>query len=215
MSEPVPELIDISPRLAPDLAVFPGDTPLSRELLLELERGDPVTLSTLRSTVHLGSHVDAPSHYGAGAASIDELPLDRFVGPCRVIRVPVDAGALVSWTAVREALGGREATPRLLLATGTYPDVTLFDRNFAGIEPGVVRELCRQGVELLGVDTPSVDPADSKDLPAHAACLETGITILEGLVLDGVAAGAYELIALPLRLAGFEASPVRAILRRS
>ncbi len=215
MHEPVRELIDISPRLAPDLAVFPGDTPLSRELLLELERGDPVTLSTLRSTVHLGAHVDAPSHYGAGAASIDELPLVRFVGPCRVIRVPVEAGALVSWTAVRESLGGREATPRLLLATGTYSDATTFDRNFAGIEPGVVRELCRQGVELLGVDTPSVDPADSKDLPAHAACLESGITILEGLVLDGVAAGAYELIALPLRLAGFEASPVRAILRKS
>ena len=215
MPESARELIDISPRLAPDLAVFPGDTPLSRELLLELERGDPVTLSTLRSTVHLGAHVDAPSHYGAGAASIDELPLDRFVGPCHVIRVPVEAGALVSWTEVHEALGRREATPRLLLATGTYPDATTFDRNFAGIEPGVVRELRRQGVELLGVDTPSVDPADSKDLPAHAACLETGITILEGLVLDGVAAGAYELIALPLRLIGFEASPVRAILRRS
>jgi arylformamidase len=215
MPEPVQELIDISPRLAPDLAVFPGDTPLSRELLLELERGDPVTLSTLRSTVHLGAHVDAPSHYGAGAASIDELPLKRFVGPCRVTRVPVEAGALVSWTAVRESLGGREATPRLLLATGMYPDATRFDRNFAGIEPAVVRELCRQGVELLGVDTPSVDPADSKELPAHAACLESGITILEGLVLDGVAAGAYELIALPLRLIGFEASPVRAILRRS
>jgi arylformamidase len=214
MPEPAPELIDISPRLAPDLAVFPGDTPLSRELLLELERGDPVTLSTLRSTVHLGAHVDAPSHYGAGAASIDALPLERFVGPCRVIRIPAEAGALVSWTAVHEALGGREATPRLLLATGTYPDATTFDRNFAGIEPGVARELCRQGVELLGVDTPSVDPADSEELPAHAACLESGITILEGLVLDGVAEGAYELIALPLRLAGFEASPVRAILRR-
>jgi arylformamidase len=215
MPEPVPELIDISPRLAPDLAVFPGDTPLSRELLLELERGDPVTLSSVRSTVHLGAHVDAPSHYGAGAASIDELPLDRFVGPCRVIRVPAEAGALVSWSAVREALGGRETTPRLLLATGTYPDPTMFDRKFAGIEPDVVQELRRNGVELLGVDTPSVDPADSKELPAHAACLVAGITILEGLVLEGVAAGAYELIALPLRLIGFEASPVRAILRRS
>lgn len=214
MAEPVPELIDISPRLAPDLAVFPGDTPLSRELLLELERGDPVTLSTLRATVHLGAHVDAPSHYGAGAASIDELPLDRFVGPCRVLHVTVRPGALVSWASVHQALGGRETTPRLLLATGTYPDATRFDRKFAGIEPGVARELGRQGVELLGVDTPSVDPADSKELPAHAACLESGITILEGLVLDGVAEGAYELIALPLRLAGFEASPVRAILRR-
>ena len=209
------QLIDISPRLAPEIAVFPGDTALSRETLLELKRGDPVTLSTLRTTVHLGAHVDAPSHYGAGAESIDDLPLDRFVGPCRVLRVAVGQGELVTWESVQRALGERHPTQRLLFATGTYPDPTNFDRSFAGIEPGVIRELRRQGVELLGVDTPSVDPADSKQLPAHLACLEAGITILEGLVLDDVAEGEYELIALPLRLVGFEASPVRAVLRRT
>jgi len=214
MPESGPQLIDISPRLSPDTAVFPGDTPLSRETLLELERGDPVSLSTLRTTVHLGAHVDAPSHYGTGAASIDELPLDRFIGPCRVLRVSVRPGELVSWAGVRLALGERETTHRLLLATGTYPDSTNFDRSFAGIEPDVIRELRLRGVGLLGVDTPSVDPAASKQLLAHAACLEAGITILEGLVLDHVADGEYELIALPLRLVGFEASPVRAVLRR-
>jgi len=214
MPEPGLQLIDISSRLAPDIAVFPGDSPLSRELLLELERGDPVTLSTLRTTVDVGAHVDAPSHYGTGAASIDELPLDRFVGPCRVLRVMVGPGEWVTWACVERSLGELQTTRRLLLATGTYPDSTCFDRSFAGIEPTVIRELQLRGVELLGVDTPSVDPADSKDLPAHAACLEYGITILEGLVLDGVSEGEYELIALPLRLVGFEASPVRAVLRR-
>lgn len=215
MPESGPQLIDISPRLAPDIAVFPDDTPLSRELLLELERGDPVTLSTLRTTVHLGAHVDAPAHYGAGAASIDELPLDRFVGPCRVLRVTVGQGELVTWAGVQRALGERDPAQRLLIATGTYPDSTNFDRHFAGIEPGVIRKLRLRGVELLGIDTPSVDPAASKQLLAHAACLEAGITILEGLVLDGVADGDYELIALPLRLVGFEASPVRAVLRKT
>lgn len=213
MPESGPQLIDISPRLSPDTAVFPGDTPLSRETLLELERGDPVSLSTLRTTVHLGAHVDAPSHYGTGAASIDELPLDRFIGPCRVLRLSVRPAELVNLAHVEQALGSREPTRRLLLATGTYRDPTHFDRNFAGIDPGVIGELRLRGVELLGVDTPSVDPADSKDLPAHAACLDSEITILEGLVLDDVPEGEYELIALPLRLAGFDASPVRAVLR--
>lgn len=208
-------LIDISPVLNANLAVFPGDTPLSREVLLELERGEPVSLSTLRATVHLGAHVDAPSHYGTGAASIDELPIDRFVGACRVLRVPVSPGALVTRRLVHEALRGREPTPRLLLATGSYPDPTTFRRDFAGIAPDLVTDLRRLGVELLGIDTPSVDPAESRELPAHAACLESGITILEGLVLDGVPEGTYELIALPLRLDGFEASPVRAVLRRT
>lgn len=209
------EFIDISPVLNASLAVFPGDTPLSREVLLELERGDPVSLSTLRATVHLGAHVDAPSHYGAGAASIERLPLDRFVGTCRLLRVPAQPGGLVTRELVHEALRGRESTPRLLLATGSYPDATTFRRDFAGIEPDLVPDLRRLGVELLGIDTPSVDPAESTELPAHAACLESGMTILEGLVLDGVPDGTYELIALPLRLAGFEASPVRAVLRRA
>lgn len=213
MPESGPPLIDISPRLTPEIAVFPGDTPLSRELMLELEQGDPVTLSTLRTTVHLGAHVDAPAHYGPGAASIDALPLDRFVGPCRVLRVDVGRGALVTWESVQRTLEDRNPTRRLLLATGTYPESTNFDRSFAGVEPGVIRELRQRGVELLGVDTPSVDPAASKQLLAHAACLEAGITILEGLELDHVADGEYELIALPLRLVGFEASPVRAVLR--
>ena len=214
MPESGPRLIDISPRLTPDIAVFPGDTPLSQEPLLKLEAGDSVTLSTLRTTVHLGAHLDAPAHYGTGAESIDELPLDRFVGPCRVLRVVAGPGELVTRESVQQALEERDPTQRLLLKTGTYPDATYFDRSFAGIEPGVIRDLRQRGVELLGVDTPSVDRADSKQLPAHAACLEAGITILEGLVLDHVPDGEYELIALPLRLVGFEASPVRAVLRR-
>lgn len=206
-------VIDISPPLGPQIATFPGDTPLTREILLDFGRGDSLTLSTLRATVHLGAHVDAPLHYGAGEKSIDQLSLELFVGPCRVVALPPRRAERIGWEEIREALGGESPGERLLLATGSYPDPNRFNPDFAALEPAAVRRLGELGVRLLGVDTPSVDPAESKDLPAHAACLDSGIVILEGLLLAGVAPGVYELTALPLRLVGFEASPVRAILR--
>jgi arylformamidase len=99
------------------------------------------------------------------------------------------------------------------LATGTFPDPTQFNEDFAALEPSLVEFLHERGVRLVGVDTPSVDPFDSKELPAHKTFFKHDLAILEGLVLDGVPDGIYELIALPLRLVGFDASPVRAILR--
>lgn len=208
-------IYDISPPLSPDTAVFPGDTALSREVLLDIGGGDHITLSTLRSTVHLGSHADAPSHYAAGGDSIDRRPLDLYVGPCQVVRPDVSAGELVSIAAVEAAVAavGEITSPRVLLATGTAPDPAVFPRDFAGLEPELVDWLAERGVVLVGVDTPSVDPADSEDLPAHAAVARHDMNILEGLVLDQVPAGEYELIALPLRLVGFDGSPVRAVLR--
>ena len=202
-------LYDLSPRVDGRLAVWPGDTPPAREVLLDLERGDTVTLSTLRATVHLGAHADAPSHYGRGAASIDVQPLDPYLGPCEVVRVAVGAGELVT----ARALPGALRAERVLIATGTFPDPARFRTDFAALDPGAVEHLARRGVRLVGIDTPSVDRFDSKDLPAHRACLAHDLAILEGLVLDGVPEGVYELIALPLRLAGFDASPVRAVLR--
>jgi arylformamidase len=202
-------LYDISPPIGPSLAVWPGDTPPSREVLLDLSRGDAVTLSTLRATVHLGAHADAPSHYAAGAAAIDERPLELYVGACQVLRVPAAPGARIS----ADPLASRARGPRVLIATGSYPDPTRFTREFAALTAELVHALAGRGVRLVGIDTPSVDPFDSKDLPAHAACLAHDMAILEGLVLSAVPEGDYELIALPLRLAGFDASPVRAVLR--
>jgi arylformamidase len=216
-----PDLYDISPPLGPDTAVFPGDTPLSREIVLDLAGGDAVTLSTLRSTCHLGAHVDAPSHYDPQGASIGERPLGPFIGPCRVVRVEAVAGGLVTTAMVRDALAsGPDAAPdglpdteRLLIATGTYPDSTEFRTDFAALAPDLVDWLARGGVRLVGIDTPSIDPADSKELPAHQAVRRHDLNILEGVVLDDVPAGLYELIALPLRLTAFDGSPVRAVLR--
>jgi arylformamidase len=202
-------LYDISPAISPALAVWPGDTAPSREVLQDLARGDTVTLSSLRATVHLGAHADAPSHYGLGAATIDERPLELYLGECQVLRAAAERNRLVT----RELLTGPIVVTRVLLVTGTAPDPAVFNRDFAALAPELIDHLHERGVRLVGVDTPSVDPADSKTLPAHNRCLAHDMAILEGLRLADVPEGRYELIALPLRLVGFDASPVRAVLR--
>lgn len=203
-------IYDITPLVSPRLAVWPGDTPPSREVLCDLDKGDNITLSTLHATAHLGAHADAPSHYARGGEAIAACPLGRYLGPCQVMRAAVARGARVSV----DLLPGPVTAPRLLLATGTYPDPERFNTDFAGLAPELVAWLAAQGVVLVGVDTPSVDSFASKDLPAHAAFARHDVAILEGLVLAGVPEGSYELIALPLKLEGFDASPVRAVLRR-
>ncbi len=202
-------IYDISPTISESMKVWPGDTPVSREVLCDMGRGDNLTLSTLHATVHLGAHADAPSHYGAKATSIEGVDLNRYIGACRVVHVDVARGERVTVEMVGEVKG----VPRLLIATGTYPDPTVFNEDFAGLAPALVDHLHASGVALVGIDTPSVDLFSSKDLPAHQRFLANGMGILEGLVLRVVPNGAYELIALPLKLAGFDASPVRALLR--
>lgn len=201
-------LYDISPLISPRLAVWPGDTPPSREVLCDLARGDNITLSSLRATVHLGAHADAPNHYVPGPA-IHERDLDLYLGPAQVIRVAVDRGTRI----LPEHLHGEVRATRVLLCTGTFPDPEDFTTDFAALSVALVDYLAAKGVRLVGIDTPSVDPFSSKELEAHHAIARHDMAILEGLVLAGVPEGVYELIALPLRLEGFDASPVRAVLR--
>ncbi len=202
-------LYDISPPVDSGHPVWPGDTPPRRETLLDMGKGDNLTLCTLHSTVHAGAHADAPSHYGVDAPSIDERPLELYLGPCRVVRLQIARGQRIGPDAITWPVGA----PRIILATGTYPDPQVFNEDFAAYAPELVDALHQDGVRLIGIDTPSVDLFASKDLPVHHRCLAHDMAILEGLVLDGVPAGLYELIALPLRLVGFDASPVRAVLR--
>jgi len=203
-------IYDITPPITDRLAVWPGDTPPTRQVLCDLRRGDNITLSTLCATVHLGAHADAPSHYGAEAPTIDQRSLEYYLGPCQVIQVAVPPATRIG----PEMLATPIQAPRVLIATGTYPDSEQFNTNFAALSPALVRHLHKQGVKLIGIDTPSVDLFDSKDLPSHQAFLQCDMAILEGLVLKEVPEGIYELIALPLKLVGFDASPVRAVLRR-
>jgi arylformamidase len=202
-------IYDITPPITERLQVWPGDTPPRREVLCDMKRGDNLTLSTLHATAHLGAHADAPSHYGADAPAIDARSLDYYLGPCHVMRVGAGRGVRIT----PGMLPGVVRAERVLIATGTYPDPESFNTDFAALSPELVEFMHRQGVRLIGIDTPSVDLFDSKDLPSHRTFLRCDMAILEGLVLKDVPEGIYELIALPLRLAGFDASPVRAILR--
>jgi arylformamidase len=211
-------MYDISPPITHKLAVWPGDTRPSREVLMDLARSDSVTLSTLRATVHLGAHADAPNHYGKDAPPIDERALDYYIGPCELIRVNSSPATQITSNLVKALSARGEAgtairQPRVLFATGTFPDPDNWNSNFAALSVELVDSLHEQGVITVGIDTPSVDLFESKDLPVHKAILKHDMAILEGLVLKDVPEGIYELIALPLRLVGFDASPVRAILR--
>lgn len=211
-------LYDITPPISPSLAVWPGDTPPSRQVLCDMKQGANITLSTLHGTVHLGAHADGPNHYGTDAPAIDQRSLDYYIGSCRVVSVPTALGTLVSMEAFDAALE-RGPLPvatlpaRVLIATGSYPDPNHFNEDFAGLDPLLIDALSARGVRTIGTDAPSVDLFSSKDLPAHHRFLANDMAILEGLLLQEVPEGDYELIALPLKLVGFDASPVRAILR--
>jgi arylformamidase len=202
-------IYDISPPISERLAVWPGDTPPRREVLCDMRRGDNITLSTLHATVHLGAHADAPSHYARDAPSIDERSLDLYVGPCQLVRLSVPRRCRITPDMLPKAI----TCERVLIATGTFPSPEDFNEDFAAFSPELIEVLHQRAVRLVGIDTPSVDPFDSKDLPAHQACLRCDVAILEGLILRDVPEGEYELIALPLKLVGFDASPVRAVLR--
>ena len=202
-------LYDITPPITADLNVWPGDTPPSREVLMDMKKGDNITLSTLRATVHLAAHADGPNHYGKDAPAIDKRSLDYYLGPCQVVRANVKRNARVEISNLKSQI----TSPRLLIATGTFPDPRNWNNDFAALSPALVDTLHAQGVMTIGIDTPSVDLFDSKDLPAHQRFLAHDMAILEGLALKDVPEGMYELIALPLKLVGFDASPVRAVLR--
>jgi arylformamidase len=137
------------------------------------------------------------------------MDLDYYLGPCQVVRITIARGATIG----PNLLPSRASAERLLIATGTFPDPESFNEDFAALTPDLVTSLHHQGVKLVGVDTPSVDLFASKDLPVHKAFLKYDMAIMEGLVLKNVPEGNYELIALPLRLKDFDASPVRAVLR--
>lgn len=202
-------LYDITPTITPRLAVWPGDTPASREVLCDLAKGDTITLSTLRATVHLGAHADAPSHYGRDARTIEAQSLTPYLGPCQVVTARVSRAERVTVA----HLAAEISQPRVLIRTESYPDPNDFNKDFAALAPELIdHHAARSGV-LIGLDTPSVDLFDSKDLPSHQAALRHDIALLEGVTLTSVPDGVYELIALPLKLAGFDASPVRAVLR--
>jgi arylformamidase len=203
-------ILDISRTLEPATAVWPGDQPFGISWTARIAEGSSVNLTCLRGSPHVGTHTDAPLHVRDGAPGVGELDLAPYLGPCRVLEATADPGGLIQ----PSGLAGLEPghPPRLLLKTGTDPDPRRWPERFAALAVETARFLGRSGVILVGLDTPSLDPPDSKSLPAHHALIDAGLRWLENLDLTRVAPGDYELVALPLKIAGGEASPVRAIL---
>ncbi len=201
-------LIDITPTVSERLAVWPGDVAYSRSVALDMQTGDNLTLSATRSTVHLGAHTDAPNHYAKDGAGISERPLEAYYGPCQVMRVDIGPGERI----LPAHLSGPVTAPRVLFHTGTYPDPESWNGDFASLSPELVDFLANHGVVLVGIDTPSIDLSDDKVLLSHNAVARHDLAILEGIVLEDVEPGNYTLVALPLKLEGADASPVRAVL---
>lgn len=203
------KLWDISPLVHPDAPIFPGDEPYRLQWTARLSPQCPVNLSALTMSPHVGAHADAPLHYANEAADIATVDLDAYLGPCRVIHA-IGCGPLIRVEHVANAAEGLPA--RVLVRTCQKADTT-WREDFSAFAPETVTWLAERGVRLIGLDTPSVDPATSKSLDSHQQLLRTNLRVLENLVLDEVPAGDYELLALPLKLAGACASPVRAVLR--
>lgn len=204
------QLWDISPPVHAGSPVFPGDTAYRQQWCATMGPGCPVNVSAITLSPHVGAHADAPLHYDAQGASIGDVSLDAFLGPCRVIHA-IGCGPLITWEHLAHAVDGA-LPPRVLVRTyANAPE--LWDGQLSAYAPDTIERLADHGVLLVGIDTASIDPADSKLLPSHQVIRRRGLRVLENLVLDAVPEGDYELIALPLKLTTADASPVRAVLR--
>lgn len=203
-------MYDISQTLRPGLPVWPGDTPYDAERTWAMGPDCPVNVSRLIMSTHTGAHADAPMHYVEGGADCATVGLAPYLGPCRVVDARGAAPAL-TWDMAAAAL--HDCPPRVLFRTYDAFPHDQWRSDWTAVAPDLIDALHARGVVLIGIDGPSLDPQDSKTMDAHHAVARAGMAILEGLVLDHVPPGDYDLIALPLKLAGLDASPVRAVLR--
>ncbi|WP_028400182.1 arylformamidase [Ectobacillus panaciterrae] len=203
------KIIDISRKLERGTPTWPGDTPFSYEVSWTKEQSGSVNVGKLTMSIHTGTHVDAPFHFDSEGKRIYDLDLNIYAGPARIIDM-----------SGRESIGASDlqdvdltGTERLLLRTGSWKDPDEFPQTITYLRADLAPYLAEKGVRLIGVDVPSVDPLDSKELAAHHSLHMHQIHILEGIDLDRIEPGDYELIALPLPLAEGDGSPVRAVLR--
>lgn len=205
------EIVDISRVLREGTAVWPGDTPYRMATILDRSQGHAVNLTTLTLSAHTGSHVDAPLHFTDDGLSIEQLDLAAYWGPAQVVTVAKPSGPLYPADFAAYDLS---LAPRLLVRSiASDLDQSLFPDAFVYPSPELAEHLARQGIVLFGSDCPSMDHQDSKSLDGHNALARHGIANLEWLDLRGAADGLYELVALPLHIAGGDGSPVRAALR--
>ena len=204
-------LWDISPPLQPGIPVWPVDQAYREIRTATIGPGNPVNVSAIAISTHTGAHVDAPYHFAEDGMTAGNMGLAPYLGPARVI--DLRGVKRVEPDHLAAALADPACPPRILLRTYERAPVGRWDPDFPVPSPAAIEAIARHGGILVGIDTPSLDPQSCATLDAHLAAHRHGLAILEGLVLDEVAAGDYELIALPLKLVNLDASPVRAVLR--
>lgn len=210
------KLFDISAPIHAQTPVWPGDTPVTLEPVWMMAEGSPVNVGRVTLSPHTATHADAPLHYDQAGAPIGAVSLNTYLGECLVLHC-LDAQAvlqIVDIEAALAALGTDALPPRVLFRTYSATPLQHWDATFTAIAADAIDWLAMRGVQLVGTDTPSLDPQTSKTMDAHRRVFAHGMAILEGLVLDAVPAGRYELIALPLKFTTLDASPVRAVLRQ-
>ncbi|WP_433747103.1 arylformamidase [Falsibacillus pallidus] len=202
------KIIDISQRLHNQIPVWPGDTPFTFGLSWTMEDSGSVNVGKLEMSAHTGTHIDAPYHFDSDGARVADLPLERFIGKALV--VDLTGASLIS----KEELSKFDfsGVSKVLIKTGSWTDRSRFPDTITTVHENTAPFLKEQGIDLIGVDVPSVDELDSKGLPSHHSLQRYDIQILEGIVLDSVEPGLYNLIALPLPLAEADGCPVRAVL---
>lgn len=207
----MPRLIDISHDIRDGMVVYPNNAPVSIEVYASIETGASSNLSKVTFGTHTATHVDAPLHVFAGAPGLESLALETFVGLCRVI----DASHREPGDLVRiEDLGDVAPGERILVKTSnSQRGMETFLEDFVALDGDAADMLAQKGVVLFGIDYLSIKQRGSADNRAHTSLLRAGIPIIEGLDLRNVEAGTYELLCLPLKLAGVEGAPVRAVLR--
>jgi arylformamidase len=206
---PEPGLIDVSRPLSNATTAWPGDVPFRYRLGLRIRDGASINLGAVETSLHTATHCDAPYHYDDSGPKLDQVPTETFVGPAWVVDV---SSYLGRWRDRLERLDFHQ-TPRVLFRTGAWPDTNRFPERIRVMEPELPDWLGQKGAVLIGVDQPSVDEVDSKTLTTHHALGRNRIIIVEGLWLEGVAEGRYELLAAPLKIVGADGSPLRALLR--
>jgi arylformamidase len=206
-----PRIWDVSPVLSSKTAVWPGDKPFKRTASMETAKGQHMTLSAIETTLHIGTHTDGPNHFEKTKEGIGEVPVEKYVGPAQVIEVKKGSGESIT---ENDIAGVEILANKVLFKTGSFPDPNRFNEDFVSLSPSLIEYLDRQGVGLIGIDTPSIDRFDSKDMKTHLATAKAKMAILEGIILENIEPGSYELSALPLRIEAGDASPVRAILKK-
>ena len=208
------KLYDISVPISPETTpIFPGDPRVRVRPVARIAKGDPLDLTMLSLGVHTATHIDAPSHFVAGAPAVEGVPLEACFGPALVLSVDT-AGAIDAGTL--ENAGVPPGTTRLLLKTrnsGLWRTQD-FDGGFAALAPDAAPWLLERGIVLVGIDYLSIEPLEASTLgfPVHKALLGAGVVILEGVDLSEVEAGEYTLACFPIKITGSDGAPVRAVL---